>query len=178
MKNFQNTYASFSSSNKHKSSIRIPNLEGYSNINQENTNIYQSIYDFLNNTVSYEQCRKENNQTCNEYQFYQIDNVEQELDELRRKREEAERNFILCKNQTTSCIEIFNQIVQKTNEFEILHANLTNQRNKVENCKNKKEECDSYQSKINDLEELLKVYEQELDKLKAEVKELNCENYV
>ena len=178
MKNKENTYASFSSTNKHKSYFSVPKLEGYSNLSEGNSDIYQNIYDFLNKTVDYQQCKKENTQSCNEYQFYEIDSVEKDLDELRRKRQQAEREFTLCKNQTASCIEIYNQIVEKTKEFESLHNNLTNQRDKISNCKHKKDECDSYQSKINDLEELLKVYERELTNLKAEVKELNCENYV
>ncbi len=178
MKNNENSYAPYSSLNKHKSSRSLPKIEGLTNIQTGNNNVYKNIHDFLNKTIDYETCKKQNQQNCDEYQFYQIDSVEQDLDDIRRRKQKAEQEFILCKNQTSSCVEIYNQIVNKTKEFELLHVSLINQRNKITNCQHKKNECDSYQSKIKDLEELLIVYEQELIKLKAQVAELNCSNYV
>ena len=87
MKNSLQT-GSFSSKNKNKSFSNIPELEGFSNGNI-NSKLYQDVYQFLNNNIDYEECKKKTDENCNEYKFYQVDNVQNELNEIKKETEKA-----------------------------------------------------------------------------------------
>ena len=81
---------------------------------------------------------------------------------------------MLCQSQNTSCKQLYNEITNKTKEFDELHSNLMKQEKRIDKCKNKKEECDSFLKKIKDLETLITTYEEEIKKLEEEAKKLFC----
>lgn len=172
MKNFLQV-GSFSTKNKNKSFSNIPELEGFSNGNI-NSKLYQDVYQFLNNNIDYEECKKKTEQNCSEYKFYQIDNVQDELNQIKKETEKANQELMLCQSQNTSCKQLYNEITNKTKEFDELHINLMKQEKRIDKCKNKKEECDSFLKKIKDLETLITTYEEEIKKLEEEAKKLFC----
>ena len=164
--------ASFSSKNTHKTYSNVPELEGFSN--DGNSEIYSDVYNFLNNHVNYEECKKTTQQNCNEYKFHQVDKVQNELEQIKKETEKANQELIFCNNQATSCSQLYNEIVNKTKEFDMLHNKLIQQEAKINQCQHKKNECDSYQKKIEDLEELVAKYESEIQILDAEAKKIFC----
>ena len=172
MKNSLQT-GSFSSKNKNKSFSNIPELEGFSNGNI-NSKLYQDVYQFLNNNIDYEECKKKTDENCNEYKFYQVDNVQNELNEIKKETEKANQELMLCQSQTTSCKQLYNEITTKTKEFDELHSDLMKQEKRINKCKDKKEECDSFLKKIKDLETLITTYEEEIKILEEEAKKLFC----
>ena len=64
MKNNENSYAPYSSLNKHKSSLSLPKIEGLTNMHAGNNDVYKNIHDFLNKTIDYDTCKKQNKQNC------------------------------------------------------------------------------------------------------------------
>ena len=164
--------SSFSSENTHKTYSNVPHLEGFSNDN--NSELYSDVYNFLNNNVNYEECKKTTQQNCSEYKFHQVDKVQNELEQIKKETEKANQELIFCKNQETSCKQIYNEIINKTKEFDELHNKLMQQEEQINRCQHKKDECDSYQKKIKDLEKLLETYESEIQKLDTEAKKLFC----
>lgn len=161
--------ASFSTKNKNKTYSSIPNLEGFSN-----SQVYTDVYKMLSQSVDYEECKKNTEKNCNEYKFYQVDKVQNELDEIEKEKEKANQELMFCQSQTTSCKQLFDEITTKTKEFDELHNDLMKQEKKINRCKHKKNECDSYQKKIQDLENLITTYEKEIMKLEKKAKKLFC----
>ena len=164
---------SFSSKNKNKTFSNIPVLEGFSN-ETNNSKLYQDVYQFLNNNIDYEECKKKTDENCNEYKFYQVDNVQNELNEIKKETEKANQELMLCQSQNTSCKELYDEITKKTKEFDELQNDLMKQEKQINRCKDKKKECDSYLKKLKDLEQLITTYEEEIKKLEEEAKKLFC----
>lgn len=164
---------SFSSKNKNKSFSNIPDLEGFSNENI-NSKLYQDVYQFLNNNIDYEECKKKTDENCSEYKFYQVDKVQEELNQIKKDKEKANQELLLCQSQNTSCKQLYDEITKKTKEFDELHNDLMKQEKQINRCKDKKKECDSYLKKLKDLEQLIATYEEEIKKLEEEAKKLFC----
>lgn len=172
MKNSLNV-ASFSSNNKNKSYSTIPQLEGFSNSN-DNSKLYEDVYNFLNKNADYEQCKKKTQEICSEYKFHQVDQVQNDLNEIKKDTEKANQELMFCQSQNTSCKKLYKEITDKTKEFENLHSDLKKQEKRISRCNKKKDECDSLKKKMEDLEKLIETYEEEIKKLEIEAKKLFC----
>jgi len=164
---------SFSSKNKNKTFSNIPVLEGFSN-ETNNSKLYQDVYQFLNNNIDYKECKKNTHQNCSEYKFYQVDNLQDELNQIKKETEKANQDLMLCQSQNTTCKQLYNEITNKTKEFDELHSNLMKQEKRINKCKGKKDECESFLKKITDLETLITTYEKEIKNLEEEAKKLFC----
>jgi len=172
MKNSLNV-ASFSTNNKNKSYSSLPELEGFSNSNN-NSKIYEDVYKFLNNNVDYEQCKQKTQDICSEYKFQQVDKVQDELNQIKKDTEKANQELMLCQSQNASCKQLYKEITDKTREFDNLHNDLIKQEKRINRCNNKKDECDALKKKMEDLEKLIETYEEEIKKLEIEAKKLFC----